>query len=117
MLFRSGAYVAAFEAAIWNGPVGTVQEPVKTEFGYHLILVTRRGSRTFEEARADVANSIAPAPFSALQTWLAQQWSTVSITVDPRFGTWNPSSGQVDPVGFADAGLTMSGASPTSAKR
>ena len=111
-----GVYVEEFEKAIWDGPVGTVQEPVQTEFGYHLILVNRRGSRTFEEARADVADSLAPEPFAALQRWLTEQWATAPITVDPRFGTWNPTTGQVDPVGFAEEGLSLTSAPSTTGR-
>jgi hypothetical protein len=105
-----GVYVEAFEKAIWDGAIGTVQEPVQTEFGYHLILVTRRGSRTFDEARSDVADSLAPEPFEALQNWLTDKWATASITVDPRYGTWNPTTGQVDPVGYVEEGLTLTSA-------
>jgi len=111
-----GVYVEAFEKAIWDGPVGTVQEPVKTEFGYHLILVSRRGSRTFDEARSDVADSLAPEPFAALQQWLTVQWATVPVTVDPRFGTWNPATGQVDPVGFAEDGLSLTSVPSTTGR-
>ena len=34
--------VPAFDKVCWSAPVGTVQGPVQTQFGYHLILVTER---------------------------------------------------------------------------
>ena len=34
--------VKEFNDAVFNGPVGVIQGPVKTQFGYHLILVTDR---------------------------------------------------------------------------
>ena len=43
-------------AAVRSGgvrvPVGQVSEPVKTQFGYHIIKITSRTSKPFEEAKA-----------------------------------------------------------------
>ncbi len=38
--FKQGAMVKAFEAVVWPQKVGTISEPVETEFGYHLIYKT-----------------------------------------------------------------------------
>jgi len=38
--FGKGMMVAEFEAAAFNGKVGEIQKPIKTSFGYHIILVT-----------------------------------------------------------------------------
>jgi len=35
--FQSGQMVAPFEQAVANMPVGTISQPVQTQFGYHLI--------------------------------------------------------------------------------
>ena len=40
--FSPGQMVREFNDACFNGEVGVVQGPVKTQFGYHLIEVTRR---------------------------------------------------------------------------
>jgi peptidyl-prolyl cis-trans isomerase C len=34
--------VPEFDSAVFNGEVGVVQGPVKTDFGYHLLEVTER---------------------------------------------------------------------------
>lgn len=40
--FGRGQMVPEFDSVCWSAPVGEVQGPVKTSFGYHLILVTDR---------------------------------------------------------------------------
>lgn len=40
--FKPGQMVKEFNDAVFEGPVGVIQGPVKTQFGYHLILVTDR---------------------------------------------------------------------------
>ncbi len=44
--FKKGAMVKGFEDAVWDQKVGTISEPVETEFGFHLIYKT-------DEATAD----------------------------------------------------------------
>lgn len=48
---RPGQTAPAFDQAVWSAPIGQVTEPVKSQYGYHLIRVDRR---TDEEA--DVAH-------------------------------------------------------------
>mmetsp|Transcript_39602 Transcript_39602/g.77442 ORF Transcript_39602/g.77442 Transcript_39602/m.77442 type:complete len:189 (-) Transcript_39602:270-836(-) len=40
--FGPGQMVPAFDKVCWSAPVGEVQGPVQTQFGYHLLLVTDR---------------------------------------------------------------------------
>ena len=40
--FAPGAMVPEFDAVVFSAPVGTVQGPVKTQFGFHLLEVTSR---------------------------------------------------------------------------
>ena len=40
--FGPGQMVKEFDAVVFSAPVGEVQGPVKTQFGYHLVEVTRR---------------------------------------------------------------------------
>jgi len=37
--FRNGQMVRPFDTAVWSMPVGEVSDPVRTEFGWHLIWV------------------------------------------------------------------------------
>ncbi|MFT6985812.1 MAG: peptidyl-prolyl cis-trans isomerase C [Psychromonas sp.] len=40
--FGPGMMVPEFDKVAFNAPVGVVQGPVKTQFGYHLLEVTKR---------------------------------------------------------------------------
>jgi len=40
--FSPGMMVKEFDAVVFSAPVNTVQGPVKTQFGYHLLEVTHR---------------------------------------------------------------------------
>ncbi|MGH9661601.1 MAG: foldase protein PrsA, partial [Bryobacteraceae bacterium] len=51
--FGRGQMVPAFDQAAFAAKAGEVSEPVKTQFGYHLIRVDQREEKTFDEVRAD----------------------------------------------------------------
>lgn len=41
--FSPGQMVKEFDTAVFNGDVGVLYGPIKTQFGYHLLEVTARG--------------------------------------------------------------------------
>ena len=58
--FGRGHMVKEFENAAFSQPIGQVGDPVKTQFGYHLILVEKRESKSFEQAKAEIQQRIGP---------------------------------------------------------
>jgi peptidyl-prolyl cis-trans isomerase C len=58
--FKRGEMVPAFDDAAFAVPVGQVSEPVKTEYGYHLILIDERTAQPFEEVRGQIEQQIRP---------------------------------------------------------
>jgi peptidyl-prolyl cis-trans isomerase C len=59
--FSKGMMVPEFEEAAFNLPIGEVSEPVKTQFGFHLIKVASKNSavvKSFDEVKKDVVNEL-----------------------------------------------------------
>jgi foldase protein PrsA len=75
--FSRGAMVDAFEEAAFAGNVGEVVGPVRTEFGWHLILIVDHAQRRLDSAAYETAVDRA---FSA---WLAEALDQAELQFDP----------------------------------
>src|SRR5580658_16646 len=58
--FGHGAMVPEFEKAAFALPVGQVSEPVRSAFGYHLILVESHDAKSFDQARPEIQKNLGP---------------------------------------------------------
>ncbi len=59
--FSKGMMVPEFEEAAFNAEIGTITEPVKTQFGYHLIVVDAKNEASvtsFDEVKDNVLNEL-----------------------------------------------------------
>jgi peptidyl-prolyl cis-trans isomerase C len=59
--FSKGMMVPEFEEAAFTAEIGKVTEPVKTQFGYHLILVDAKNEasvKSFDEVKDNVLNEL-----------------------------------------------------------
>ena len=59
--FNRGQMVPEFEEAAFNLEIGKVSEPVKTQFGYHLIKVSEKiesTAKSFDEVKVSIKNNI-----------------------------------------------------------
>jgi peptidyl-prolyl cis-trans isomerase C len=56
--FPKGRMVPQFDQAAFAAAVGKVTEPVKTQFGYHLILVEAHTNKSFEVARPEIEQKL-----------------------------------------------------------
>ena len=58
--FKHGQMVGAFETAAFSQPVGQLSEPVKTQFGYHIIKVEEKQTKTMADAKLEIADKLRP---------------------------------------------------------
>src|SRR5262249_4615843 len=77
--FNHGQMVAPFDKAAFAAPVGQVTEPVKSQFGYHLILVEKHETRTFDEARSDIEKKLRP---ELVKKAVENLQKSVPVTID-----------------------------------
>jgi peptidyl-prolyl cis-trans isomerase C len=84
--FRHGQMVPSFEAAAFAMKAGELSEPVKSQFGYHVILVISRDSKPFEEVRADLETRMKPEQSQkAVNNLIAELQKANPPVLDPEF--------------------------------
>src|SRR5579863_10171829 len=59
--FGHGAMIPEFEKAAFALKVGELSQPVRSAFGYHLILVETHTTKTFDDALPDILKAVGPA--------------------------------------------------------
>jgi parvulin-like peptidyl-prolyl isomerase len=80
--FRHGQMVPSFEQAAFALQPGELSEPVKTPFGYHLIKVEARESKSFEEVRPELERRMRP---QQAQKALEELQKKTAVVLDPDF--------------------------------
>ncbi len=58
--FKHGQMVKPFEDAAFSQKPGEVGDPVKTQFGYHVIRVDKNETKTFDEVKAEIEGKLKP---------------------------------------------------------
>lgn len=91
-----GNFVPEFEAGMNGATIGKVTDPVKSEFGYHLILVRERRSPTFVDVREEVQAVVDGQAAEQLDEFLRElscgtEDEPVDVDVDERYGEWDVS--------------------------
>lgn len=106
--FGHGQMVPEFEKTAFSLPVGQVSQPVKTQFGYHLILVDKQENKAFEEVRTEIEGKLKPQAAGAAVEALRK--SSVVKLDDDYFGPVGP------PPGAPPAGAAVPPPAPAPAK-
>jgi len=91
---RAADLVGPFAQAALRIPVGDIGGPVETEFGFHVIHVLDRQTRSFEEVRESLLEEARGEVFTE---WLLERVKAAEIRVNPRYGAFDQSSGAVIP--------------------
>ena len=113
--FSKGQMVKPFEDAAFKAPVGKVVGPVKTQFGYHVILVTKHtqaATKPFSAVKSDVETAVRKA-HADQQIQALVKTSGVQTFPDrlpqPKASSSQPSAGG------ASSGSTSGGAASSGA--
>jgi peptidyl-prolyl cis-trans isomerase C len=80
--FERGKMVPPFDKAAFAAEPGKVTEPVKSQFGYHLILVEEHKTKPFEEVRKQIEAKIGP---ELAQKRVAELKTKATVVLDPAY--------------------------------
>ncbi|HET6494809.1 MAG TPA: peptidylprolyl isomerase [Thermoleophilia bacterium] len=87
--FPKGRMVKEFEDEAFTIKVGTISDPVKTQFGYHVIEVTKKtpgSTTTFEEAKTGIEERLKlEGQTAAWEKWLQDAETAAAIVYAPGF--------------------------------
>jgi parvulin-like peptidyl-prolyl isomerase len=81
-----GSFVPGFKVGAYRAPLNTVSEPVQSNFGWHLILVTSRQVPEFATVRDTILQQLRRNADSRFQEILSTDLERARVKVDPRYG-------------------------------
>jgi parvulin-like peptidyl-prolyl isomerase len=80
--FHHGQMVPSFEEAAFKLKPGELSEPVKSQFGYHLIQIDGHETKTFDDVKGDIETKLRPAAAQKAMQDMEKQSNPV---YDPEF--------------------------------
>jgi foldase protein PrsA len=105
----ASTYVPEFAAAVSALAPGEISQPVKTDFGWHVIRLQEKQVTPFAQAKQQLIQSQAVVVFNE---WLRGQADDQGVEVNPTFGRWDNQNLQIVSVRSTDPSATVS---PTAA--
>lgn len=117
-----GQTVPEFDDAVFNSPIGELVGPIQTEFGWHVLEVLERNDegQPLSEVEDEIRTELdATAGQQEFQQFAQEQSQAAEVEVNPRFGQWDPATGQVtpgDPLGEVESPLPADGSAPVPAE-
>lgn len=92
----AGELVEEFEAAAADLEIGEVSDPVRSEFGFHIIRVLEREVTPLEDVAAAISDQLGEgAEEETWQEWLREAYEEADIRVNSRYGEIDIETQQV----------------------
>jgi foldase protein PrsA len=88
-------FVAEYSQAALDLEEGEISEPVRSQFGWHVIRLIDARVTPFEEVRDQL---VGEAGGEAFQDWLTEQYADGQIRVNPRYGRIDLATGEITPI-------------------
>ncbi|HEY1740675.1 MAG TPA: peptidylprolyl isomerase, partial [Acidimicrobiia bacterium] len=91
---KRNEFVKPFEDAAFAATVGTPTAPVKSQFGYHIILVTAHDNAStpsLASVRQQIVQTLEQTP-TQFNNYVDAAFGKAKVTIDPAFGMWGKTS-------------------------
>ncbi len=85
----AAGFVPEFVAGYKDLPVGKVSDPVKTQFGFHLIKITERKQQSLEEATPGITEQLGQDTQQAFNDMITKVARAAKIKINPRYGKFD----------------------------
>jgi parvulin-like peptidyl-prolyl isomerase len=90
-----GEFVAEFQTAAQAATVGVPTQPVKSQFGWHVILKSKFVPPSFASLQSQIRQQILQQE-NLLQEFVSAGLKNATVRVDPVYGTWNPKTFRIE---------------------
>jgi len=95
----------SYAQAAEKAKIGALVGPIRSQFGWHIIVTLGKRTQPLSEVKAQLRQQLeSQISDSTMQDFLQAQLATADVEVNPRYGDWDPATGQiVEHKGFVPA--------------
>ena len=105
----SGLDPTFVQAALSLEP-GEIGQPVQTQFGWHIIMLISAQAQPFDQVKDQILANLSG---QAFQTWLQDRLKNAAITVNPKYGKLDPTTGEIVPITSTATGSQSASVAPS----